>query len=78
MTKNDFYELVMEAYKPAETLIRMVPADKLDWRPGPSGMDGDIPELDHVALHPSIVHDHTVMYESVLQMLGIQMVMKCQ
>jgi hypothetical protein len=38
MTKNDFYELVMEAYKPAETLIRMVPADKLDWRPGPSFM----------------------------------------
>ena len=38
MTKDDFYELVMEAYKPAETLIRMVPADKLDWRPGPSFM----------------------------------------
>lgn len=34
MTKNDFYELMMEAYKPAETLIRMAPADKLDWAPG--------------------------------------------
>jgi hypothetical protein len=38
MTKNDFYELVMEAYKPAETLIRMAPAEKLDWRPGASFM----------------------------------------
>lgn len=35
MTKNDFYELVMQAYKPAESMIRMAPADKLDWRPGP-------------------------------------------
>lgn len=34
MTKNDFYECVMEAYRPAEALIRMVPADKLEWRPG--------------------------------------------
>jgi len=34
VTKNDFYECVMEAYRPAEALIRMVPADKLEWRPG--------------------------------------------
>jgi uncharacterized damage-inducible protein DinB len=34
MTKNDFYQFVLEAYRPAETLIRMVPPDKLDWRPG--------------------------------------------
>ncbi len=33
MTKNDFCELMMEAYKSAETLIRMLPADRLDWRP---------------------------------------------
>ena len=38
MTKNDYYELVMEAFRPTETLIRMVPADKLDWRPGPAFM----------------------------------------
>jgi len=38
MTKNDFYELVMQAYKPAESMIRMVRADKLDWRPGPKFM----------------------------------------
>jgi hypothetical protein len=35
MTKNEYFECVMEAYRPAEALIRMVPADKLNWRPGP-------------------------------------------
>jgi hypothetical protein len=34
MTKEDFYNLVVQAYRPAKTLIEMVPADKLDWRPG--------------------------------------------
>jgi hypothetical protein len=38
MTKNDYYEVVMENYRPAETLIGMVPADKLNWRPGPTFM----------------------------------------
>ncbi len=38
MTKNEYYDCVMEAYKPAEALIKMVPADKLDWRPGPKFM----------------------------------------
>ena len=38
MTKDDYYELLMEAYKPAATLIRMVPADKLEWRPAPGFM----------------------------------------
>lgn len=38
MTRNDFYECVMEAYRPAETLLRMVPPDKLAWRPGPKFM----------------------------------------
>jgi hypothetical protein len=28
----------MEAYRPAETLIKMVPADKLEWRPKPNFM----------------------------------------
>ena len=36
MTKNDFSQLVMESFRPAEKLIGMVPADKLDWRPGPT------------------------------------------
>jgi len=34
MTKNEFYEVVMENYRPAEKLIGMVPADKLTWQPG--------------------------------------------
>ena len=38
MTKNEYYEVVMENYRPTETLIGMVPADKLDWRPGPTFM----------------------------------------
>jgi uncharacterized damage-inducible protein DinB len=38
MTKNEFYECVMGAYRPTETLMRMVPADKLDWRPKPNFM----------------------------------------
>jgi hypothetical protein len=38
MTKNEYYEVVMENYRPAETLIGMVPADKLNWKPGPTFM----------------------------------------
>jgi len=38
MTKNEFYEVVMENYEPAEKLISMVPADKLNWKPGPTFM----------------------------------------
>lgn len=38
MTKDDFYNLVAQAYRPAKNLIEMVPADRLDWRPGPKFM----------------------------------------
>jgi uncharacterized damage-inducible protein DinB len=38
MTKNEFYEIVMENYGPVETMIGMVPADKLKWQPGPTFM----------------------------------------
>jgi uncharacterized damage-inducible protein DinB len=38
MTKNEYYEVVMENYRPAEKLISMVPADKLNWKPGPTFM----------------------------------------
>lgn len=38
MTKDEFYECVMDAYRPGETLIRMVPPDKLEWRPQPNFM----------------------------------------
>ena len=34
MTKNEYYDFVMGAVRPAETLVGMVPADKLAWRPG--------------------------------------------
>jgi uncharacterized damage-inducible protein DinB len=38
MTKKEFYEVVMENYRPAEKLIGMVPADKFKWQPGPTFM----------------------------------------
>jgi hypothetical protein len=38
MTKNEYYEVVMGNYGPVEKLIGMVPADKLNWRPGPTFM----------------------------------------
>jgi uncharacterized damage-inducible protein DinB len=38
MTKNEFYEVVMENYGPAEKLVGTVPADKLNWQPGPTFM----------------------------------------
>jgi uncharacterized damage-inducible protein DinB len=38
MTKNQFYDCVMDAYRPTETLMRMVPADQLEWRPKPNFM----------------------------------------
>ena len=38
MTKNEYYEVVMDNYRPAEKLIGMVPADKLNWKPGPTFM----------------------------------------
>ena len=38
MTKNEFSEMVLQSVQPAEKLIAMVPADKLDWKPGPTFM----------------------------------------
>ena len=38
MTKDDFYNLAMQAFRPAKTLIGMAPADKLGWQPGPKFM----------------------------------------
>jgi hypothetical protein len=35
MTKGEFFDFAMQAYRPALTLIQMAPTDKLDWRPGP-------------------------------------------
>jgi len=39
MTKNEYYDMVMDAYRPAERLIGMVPAGKIDWAPGPAFMN---------------------------------------
>ena len=39
MTKNEYYEVVMENYRPTEKLIRMVPEDKINWAPGPTFMN---------------------------------------
>jgi len=38
MNKNEFCEIVLQSIQPAEKLIGMVPADKLDWKPGPTFM----------------------------------------
>lgn len=38
MKKEEFCQYVLDCYKPAESLLRMVPADKLDWKPGPTFM----------------------------------------
>jgi hypothetical protein len=36
--KDEFYEYALGAFRPAESLLKLVPADKLDWKPGPSFM----------------------------------------
>jgi hypothetical protein len=33
MTKNEFCEVVLQSIQPAERLIGIVPADKLNWKP---------------------------------------------
>ena len=38
MKKNQFYDVVVEAYRPGAKLIGMAPTDRLDWRPGPTFM----------------------------------------
>jgi hypothetical protein len=36
--KDEYYEYAVSAFRPAESLLKMVPADKLDWKPGASFM----------------------------------------
>jgi hypothetical protein len=38
VTKDEFCQYALDAYKPVEAMLKMVPADKLGWRPGPSFM----------------------------------------
>jgi len=35
---DEFYEYALGAFRPAESLLKLVPADKLDWKPGPGFM----------------------------------------
>jgi len=34
--KDEYFQYVLDCYKPAEKMLTMVPADKLDWKPGPT------------------------------------------
>lgn len=38
MTKSEFFDMVLQSIQPAEKLMGMAPADKLDWKPGPTFM----------------------------------------
>ena len=38
MKKDEFCKYCIEAYRPVETLIKLIPADKLDWKPGDNFM----------------------------------------
>jgi uncharacterized damage-inducible protein DinB len=36
--KDEFFQYALDAYKPAAAMLKMIPADKLDWKPGPTFM----------------------------------------
>jgi uncharacterized damage-inducible protein DinB len=55
MTKDEYYDFVMQAYQPALTMIRLAPTDKLDWSPGPKFMS-----LGQVVCHLSTGMGHDV------------------
>lgn len=38
MKKDEYFQYALDSYKPAETMLKMVPTDKLDWKPGPTFM----------------------------------------
>jgi uncharacterized damage-inducible protein DinB len=38
MKKDEYFQYSMEAFKPTETMLRMIPTDKLDWKPAESFM----------------------------------------
>jgi hypothetical protein len=38
MTKKEYYDCTIQTYQPTLGMIRMAPADKLGWRPGPTFM----------------------------------------
>jgi uncharacterized damage-inducible protein DinB len=38
MKKDEFFQYAVDGYRPVENMMKMVPADKLDWKPGESFM----------------------------------------
>jgi hypothetical protein len=38
MKKDDFYQYALAAFRPAENMLKMIPADKLDWKPASNFM----------------------------------------
>jgi hypothetical protein len=38
MNKEEFYQYALDSFRPTESMLKMVPADKLDWKPGNSFM----------------------------------------
>lgn len=38
MKKDQFYDYCVNAFRPTESLLKMIPADKLDWKPGENFM----------------------------------------
>jgi hypothetical protein len=36
--KDEFYQYALDAFRPAESMLKKVPSDKLDWKPGPNFM----------------------------------------
>ena len=38
MKKDEFCQYAFDSFKPAEAMLKMVPADKLDFKPGPNFM----------------------------------------
>jgi hypothetical protein len=38
VTKDEFYQYALDSYRPAESLLKLVPGDKLEWKPGSNSM----------------------------------------
>jgi hypothetical protein len=36
--KDEFYQYALDAFRPAESMLKKIPADKLDWKPAPNFM----------------------------------------
>jgi hypothetical protein len=36
--KDEFYQYALDSFRPAEAMLKMIPSDKLDWKPAPNFM----------------------------------------